>query len=113
MSEIFHRSKEVSRLKFGTAVPFEEAVASLSTDNPIIKIDVKRSGSRTDVCSGFGVDECGFICYQVVWNGKRGSALLSFGGVYAYGYDLQTGNFVPEGEEPPDGVPAYRRYVYV
>lgn len=50
MSEEEERVREVSRLRFGKAAPFEEAVASLSSDKPIIKVDVSRkSSSRLDV----------------------------------------------------------------
>lgn len=49
MSEEERRVREVSRLRFGTAIPFEEAVASLSSDEPIVEVDVLRSNSRIDV----------------------------------------------------------------
>lgn len=39
------------------------------------------------------------------------AAVLVFVGIWKCGGDLQTGNFVPQGKNAPEGIPSDRMYV--
>ncbi|PPQ81644.1 hypothetical protein CVT26_013895 [Gymnopilus dilepis] len=76
-----------------TEITLDKAIASLQSDHPLISAKpVNSAGNR-------------WMLYQ---GNTNKVAVLSHAGIWAWASPLQTGNFVPEGQTAPEGIPEGR-----
>ena len=90
-------------------IPFGSIMKALGTKYSTVEFKEEAVG-RWGVRCFLNGHQPTYNVLQFHLRGHRKAAEFSFAGIIAYADDERTGNLVPEGEEPPPGLEARKRY---